>query len=121
LFFEQPRQLGGGSGFARAIQPNDQDSPGLIQIERRRVAAEQDRQFIVKNFYDLLPGSDAAQNLFAQSFCFDARDEILCDLKIDVGLEQREPHLAQRAVNIGFADLSMAAQIFENILQLIAE
>src|SRR3989442_1291560 len=116
LFFQQARQLRCRSGFARTIQPDNQDSSGLTEIKRHAVAAEERSQLIVENLNDLLTRGDAAQNVFAERFCLDTRDEIFRDLKIDVGLEQSEPDLAQRAVDVGFADLPMAAQVLENIL-----
>ncbi len=74
----------------------------------------------MKNFHDLLAGRNAAQHFLAQRFFFYARDKILRDLEIDVGFEQREPDLSQRIVDVCFADRAMAAQIFEDVLKLVA-
>ena len=94
LFFEQSRQLGGRSCFARTIQSNNQNSCRLLKIERRRIGAEQDRQFVIKNFDDLLAGRNAAQYFFAKRFRFDPGNEIFRDLKIDIAFHQGEPHLS---------------------------
>ncbi len=75
----------------------------------------------MKNLNDLLARGDTAKHCFAERFLFDARDEIFCDLKIDIGFEQGEPNLPQRIVDVRFGNGAMAAQIFEDFLQLIAE
>ena len=75
----------------------------------------------MKNLNDLLAGRDAAQHFLAQRFFFDARDETLRDLKIDIRLEQREAHLPQRIVDVRLADRAVTAQILEDVLKLIAE
>src|SRR5260370_14844363 len=105
LFFEQSRQLGGRSCFARTIQSNNQNSCRLLKIERRRITAEQDRQFVIENFDDLLTGRNATQYFFAKRFRSDPRDKIFRDLKIDIAFQQGEPHLSYRMVDIGLADL----------------
>ena len=51
----------------------------------------------------------------------DARDEVLDDLEVDVGLEQREPDLAHGGVDVGFADPAAAGQVAERLAQSIAE
>ena len=75
----------------------------------------------MENLNDLLTRGNAAQNFFAQGFFFDARDETFRDLKINVGFKQSESDLAQRTVDVGFANRAMAAQVLENVLQLVAE
>src|SRR5205823_6546689 len=82
---------------------------------------KQDRQFIIKNFHDLLARSDAAQHGFAERLFFYAPDEIFGDLKIDIGFEQRKSDLPKRSVDVLFADFSVTAEIFENLLQFIAK
>src|SRR5258708_23774920 len=93
----------------------------LAEIQRRSVAAEQDRQFVVENLNDLLAGRDAAEHCLTERFLFDAGYEFFGDFKIDIGLEQREPDLAQRGIDILLADFSVTAEILENLLQPTAE
>src|SRR4029453_7972852 len=81
----------------------------------------QSRKPIVENFYDLLPGCDAAKHGFPQRLFLYLGNEFLCDLKIDIRFQQREAHLTQRGVDIRFANRAVAAQLFENLLQLVAE
>ena len=121
LLLKQQRKLCRRSCFAGAVQSDDQNSARFAELKRRRIAAEQDRQFIVKNLNDLLTGRDAAQHGFAQRFFFDACDEVLRDLKIDVGFEQRQPHLAQRGVDVLLADFSVTAEVLKDLLQFVAQ
>src|SRR5262245_29745041 len=93
----------------------------LPEIEGRGIAAEQGRQFVVKNLNDLLTGRDAAQNGFAERFDSDARDEFFRDLEIDIGLEEREPDLPQRGIDVCFADFPVTAEVLKDLLQFIAE
>ena len=44
-------------------------------------------------------------------------DELLDDLEVDVGLEQREADLAQGDVEVGLGDLRLAAQALGDALQ----
>src|SRR5437773_8791540 len=75
----------------------------------------------MKNFYDLLTWPDAAKNSFPERLFFDLRDESFGDLKIYICFEEREAHLTQRSVHVGFADNAVPTQILENFLKLVAE
>src|SRR5436853_393651 len=121
LLFKQQRQLCRRSCFAGAVQSDQQNSARFAELKRRRIASEQDRQFIVKNLNDLLTGRDAAQNGFAQRFFFDACDEILRDLKIKISCEQREANLAQRSIDVLLPDFSVTAEILKDLLQSVAQ
>src|SRR5262249_5568250 len=121
LFFEQSRKLCGRSGFSGTVETDDQNPMRLVEIQRRGGAAEQDRQFVIENLNDLLSGGDAAGDGLAPGLVLDPRDEFFLDLKVDIALEQREPNLPERSVDVRFADFSVTAEIFEDLLQLIAE
>ena len=57
-----------------------------------------------------------ADGLFA-----DARDEVLDDLEVDVGLEEGEADLAHGGIDVGFADPAAAGQGAEGLAQALAE
>ena len=46
------------------------------------------------------PGVSEPDDLLADRLVLDRRDEVLDDGQRDVGLEQREPHLAQRVLDV---------------------
>src|SRR6266581_2046374 len=75
----------------------------------------------MKNFYDLLTWRDAAKNSFPERLFFYPPDEFSGDLKIYISFEEREAHLTQRSVHVGFADNAVPTQILENFLKLVAE
>src|SRR5438270_9069329 len=75
----------------------------------------------MKNFDDLLARRDAAQHFFAERLFFDPSDELLGDLEIHIGFQQREADLAQRVIDVGFADRAMTAEVLKDVLKLVAE
>src|SRR6266478_2049124 len=75
----------------------------------------------MKNFYDLLTWRDATKNSFPERLFFYPPDEFSGDLKIYISFEEREAHLTQRSVHVGFADNAVPTQILENFLKLVAE
>ena len=75
----------------------------------------------MKNFYDLLTRRNAAKDTFAKRFLFYARNKFSGDLKINICLEQRHPNLAQRSVDVRFADNAVPTEIFENLLKFVAK
>src|SRR6266404_9894493 len=75
----------------------------------------------MKNFYDLLTWRDATKNSFPERLFFYPPDEFSGDLKIYISFEEREAHLTQRSVHVGFADNAVPTQILENLLKLVAE
>jgi hypothetical protein len=75
----------------------------------------------MENFDDLLPRRNAAKNGFSKGFLFDAPNEFLGDLKIDVCLEQSEAYLAQRGIDVRFVDRAVSTKVFEDVLELVRE
>src|SRR5437773_2393312 len=75
----------------------------------------------MENFYNLLTRRDAAENSFPERFFFDPRHESSGDLKVYIRFNQRQTHLAQCSVDVGFADNAVSTQVFENFLKLVAE
>jgi hypothetical protein len=68
-----------------------------------------------------LAGGYAAENSFAKGLLLDLGYEILRNLEVDIGIEQGEPNLSECVGDIRFADLALAAEVFENILKFIRE
>ena len=121
LFLEQLGQLGGRGCFARAVEADHHDPARLVELQGFGVSSEQRRQLIVEDFDDLLPGRDAAQHFLAERLLAHAGDERLGHLEMHVCFQQRETHLTHRVGNVGLADGTMAAQVLEDVLQLVAE
>ena len=70
---------------------------------------------------DLLAGGQAAQDVGPDRPLADPRHEVLDDLEVDVRLEQAEPDLAHRGIDVGLADPAAAGQVAERLAQALAE
>ena len=75
----------------------------------------------MENFDDLLTGRNAAKNGLSNRFLFDARNESLGDLKIDIGVKQSEAYMAQRGIDVRFANRAVSTQLFEDVLKFVRE
>ncbi len=87
------RDLRGGRGLARALQPDqhDRDRRGRVEVEpipagRRRAAAEHLDQMIVNDLDDHLAGGDRAQHLLPGRPLAHRGDEVAHHRQGDVGL-----------------------------------
>ena len=63
---------------------------------------------------DLLGRGQRPHDLFADGPLPDALDKRLGDLVVDVGLEQRQAHLAQGLAHLGLVELAPAFQLLED-------
>ncbi len=88
------------------------------QVQRRGLAEEFD-ELLVHDLDDLLCRREAVHHLAADSSHAYAGDELLDDLEIDVRLQQRETHFAQRGVDIRLAQLSLASETVKYVLQFV--
>ena len=73
------------------------------------------------DLHDLLPGGEALQDVLAGRALPHLGDEVLDDLEVDVGLEQREPDLAHRLRDRLLVEAALAAQVAEGVLELVGE
>ena len=101
------------------MQPNQQDSGRFIEIKRRSIPTQQLGQLVIKDFNNLLARRDAPQHFLAERPVLDSRDEILGNLKVNVGFQQCQPNLAQRVIDVALRDRAMTPEVFKNILKLI--
>ena len=95
---QHQRELAGCRRLPRALEADEQDHRRRPPGEREpRVAAAHDpRQLLVDDLHDLLAGREALRHLLAERALLDRCDEVLDDVEVDVGLEQRETDLAHR-------------------------
>ena len=73
------------------------------------------------DLHDLLAGGDRLHHLFAERSLAHLRDEVLDDLEVDVGLEQREADLAHRAGDRLLVEPAAAAEVAERGLELVGK
>ena len=67
------------------------------------------------------PGLSVADHVGAEAALLDRRRELLDDLEVDVGLEQREADLAHRGVDVVLGQRAAAADVGERGLELLGE
>ena len=67
------------------------------------------------------PGVTLRSTSSPSAFSLTRAMKCLRDLEIDVGLEQRQPHLPHRVADVRLADRAVTAQVLENVLKFVAE
>jgi hypothetical protein len=93
-------ELGRRGGLARALQARHQDHARQLRRERERArlgAAQHLDHLVPHDAQHRLVRGQALQDLLAHRAGPHALDELLGDAEVDVGFEQREADLAQRA------------------------
>jgi len=121
---EEAPELGGGRGLARALQAGHQDhrwDPVRELQGLRIVTAQQGHHLVADDAQHGLVGAEARQDRSTHSLDADAIQELLDHAEMDVGLEQREANLAERRVDVGFAQGPLATKRPEDSLQLVAQ
>ena len=117
------RQLAGGGGLARALKTGHQDHRRRIRgdIQRRRFAAQHLDQRVIDDLDDLLVGPHRLQDVAADGLFAHSGDEGFHDRQGDIGIQKRKPDLAQRGIDIRFAQRTALAKGAENVLQLVLQ
>jgi hypothetical protein len=69
---------------------------------------------------DMLPRLNALDHLLTYRFGFHPFDKIPGHLEIDIGLEQRQAHFAQRVPDITLRNFAQSPKIPERVLELAA-
>ena len=77
--------------------------------------------FVADDLDDLLRRGERGEHFLAHSLFPDGFDELLDDLEVDVGFEQRHANFAQSGFHVLGGELSLAAQVLEDALQLVAK
>ena len=115
---EPVRQLARRGGLAGTLQPGHEHNRGRLRgkLHARRVLAENLDEFVAHNLDDLLARGKRGQYVLADSLDPNLVNELLDHLEIDVGLEQRQPDLAQRLVNVLLGQPGLAAKALERAL-----
>ena len=119
LLAQEQRELRGGGRLAGALQPGEQDDRRRPagEDELRAARSHQRGQLLVHGLYDLLARRDALQHLLAERALAHLRDEVLDDLEVDVGLEQREADLAHGTGDRLLVELASATEVAEGALE----
>ena len=124
LFLEQLAELGGGGGLARTLQADHHDHHRRrgIEVEPDRLfAAEHLDQRVVDDLDDLLAGGDRLEHGLANRQFGDVVDEAADDRQRDVGLEQRDAHLAHGVANVLLLERTAPTKLVEHAAETIGQ
>ena len=123
LLLEVHGQLAGQGGLARALQAGEQDDGGRIlgELQPTGLAAEQLDELLVDDLDDLLRGVQRARDLRPDGTLTDAIGEHAHCRQGHVGLEQGDPDLPDRVVDVGLGQPALAAQALEGRGQPVGE
>ena len=61
------------------------------------------------------------EHLGAERLLADALGEVADDVELDVGLEQRQAHVADRVLDVALGDLAVTAKTLDGLFELVAE
>src|SRR3954447_17348786 len=123
LRLEEARQLRAGGRLAGALQAGHEDDRRRPRRERdaHRRAAHEGRELLVDDLDGLLGGIELAGDLGPETALLDGRRELLDDLEVDVGLEQREADLAHGLVDVVLGQRAVRADVGERLLELLGK
>jgi hypothetical protein len=80
-------------------------------------AAEQLHQLAVHHLHDLLRGRDRGEDVLADGLLLDAVDEGADHLEVDVRLQERDAHLAERLLDVLLGQAAAPAELVEDRLK----
>jgi hypothetical protein len=85
------------------------------------VAAKHLHQFVVHDADDMLRGRQALQHFLPQRTLLHVIDELLDQLEIHIGFEQRLAHLAHGVRDVFFSDFALAPQAVKDRVETLGE
>ena len=116
MLLDQPtREFAGAGGFTGSLQTGQHHDhrPLRAQIEAAARLPHEPRQLLMHDLDEGLPGGEAFGYFYTDCSCFDGIGEGLDDAERDIGVEQREPYLADRGGNIVVGQSAAAGQRLE--------
>ena len=118
-FGEALGDLGGGRGFAGALQSHhhDEDRRRRVEVDRLRVRSQRLDQLVVHDLHDHLAGRHRLDHLDADRALFHLLGEAARHIERHVGFQERAPDLAQRRVNVRFRQRAAPRQAVEDSVQ----
>ncbi|HNQ15649.1 MAG TPA: hypothetical protein PKM58_08800 [Pyrinomonadaceae bacterium] len=73
----------------------------------------------MNDLYNQLSGLKAVENLLAEGTLLHVRDELLDDLVVNVGLEQRAADFLEAVLHVLLGQFSLTANVLEDAFQLL--
>jgi hypothetical protein len=116
-------QLARECGLARSLEPGEHDHRRRVlgQLDPPGLPAEDRHKLLVDDLHDLLGRVERAADLSAERPLADRRGELADDRQCDVGLEQGETDVADRGVDVGLGQPTLAPQVPEGDGQAVGK
>ena len=121
LLLEREAELADRRRLAGALQARHHDDRRRLRahVDAALRAAHERREFLIDNLDDDLRRRQRLEDFLADCAFLDRLDEVLDDLEIDIGFEERHADFPHRLVDIVLRQLAMTAQLLERLLQTV--
>ena len=118
VFREPVTELCRRGGFSGTLEPNHQKDGRrlLVKLQLCLVAPQQLHQLVAHNFHYLLGGGQGIHDFLSQRALLYSSHEILRDLVMDVGIQQRIANLPSSLLEMAFGDTALASQVPKDLL-----
>jgi len=119
LFLQMQRDLACAGRFSLTLQPHHHDEGRSVLCESQGFirAAHGPHERVVNNLDDLLARLDALEHFLPERLLLDVRDELLDNLIVNVGLEQRPADFLEAVLHVFLGQFSLTANILEGGFQ----
>ena len=116
LSLEVPAELRDRGRLAGPLEAEDHDDRGRPRRhgEAVRRPADQRHELLVDDLDDLLPGSDALEDLLAHRALAHPLDEGAGDLEVDVALQEGHANLAERLLDVLLGEATGSPEAVED-------
>ena len=123
LLLEQIGQLNGRRSLTGTLQAHEHDDIGnaVAKDELALGGAEHLGELVEHDLDDVLCRRQRLHDLGGHATLLGLGDELLDDLEVDVGLEQRHANVAHGRSNIGLGQLTLATQAVKCVVEAIAQ
>ena len=115
-------ELAGRGGLAGTLQANQEPNRRRTRSEKRLgVLAEESQKLVADDFDDLLIGRELEQDFAAKGFFADVGEKLVHDADGHVAFEHGLADFAERGVQVLLGELALAAEVFEDALELFGK
>src|SRR5690606_9002436 len=123
-FAREPlREFAREGRLTSTLEPGKHDHGRRVlgELDAPCLTAEDGDELVVDDLHDLLRRVERLRHFVAEGALAHLAGELLDDLERDVRVEGRTPDFANGAVDVGRAELALAAEVLERVGEAIGE